>query len=85
MGTQAHTLLALLVPLCCSCCSLLKCIYCTELWVISHPEQKPGVPQECCSFPVLIFVIFAISLEVWSRFGTSPVEFILIQIELMGG
>lgn len=29
MGTQAHTLLALPVPLCSSCCSLLKCIYCT--------------------------------------------------------
>lgn len=29
MGTQAHMLLALPVPLCSSCCSLLKCIYCT--------------------------------------------------------
>lgn len=58
---------------------------CLELWVISHPEQKPGAPQECCSLLMFVFVILAISLEVWSRFGTGPVEFTLIQMELVGG
>lgn len=58
---------------------------CLELWVISHPEQKPGAPQECCSLPVFIFVILATSLEAWSRFGTGSVGFILIQMKLVGG
>lgn len=57
-------------------------LWSSGLSAILNGRLIAGVLQECCSLHVFIFVILAVSLEVWSRFGISSVEFILIWMEL---
>lgn len=54
-----------------------------ELWVISRSEQETflGCLENAVLFMYSSFIL-AVSLEVYSRFGSSSVEFILIWMEL---